>query len=493
MDLSSYTPIYVRTTGNDENDGWTVENAKRNPQSAYDDAFAAGGLRGHVLDIGAGTFAGITLTANWPVRIAVRGAGATSSFLGGINGQGSAESTDPSIVEAGLGYDIALRSDLTVNLGTINASAGASVDYSGARGGDITLTDAITGNVSSNGGYAGSSAGGTQNIVGGNIYIEGSTCGDISAYGGENYSYTAGNGGSVTLVDSVVGNINASGGTSDNDNAGHGGDVSITNSLAGTVVTVGGTAPSGNIYEGCYGGHGGNVSLLNSDSGSINAQGGIGGYATGASGTVSIYSSGCGAIEVSGGASTWGWPSGGGDVTLENSSSGNISSNGSGSNSSEGSNGGSVSLTSSASGYITAYGGNSSGRDGGTGGNGGNVTLEFSLCSYIGTTGGDSWVGSPGNGGDVVLVDLGLSYVSTIHTEGGPSLDIDGNPAGSGQSGAIYSYSNRYTDFPSWLSAATFDDTNTFALSSATVKSRLPNTDSAKVVFPFADILCTGL
>jgi hypothetical protein len=183
MDLSSYTPIYVRTTGSDANDGLTVGNAKLTAQAAYDTALAHGGGTGNkVLDLGAGSFGGIVLAANWPVRIAVRGAGATSSFLGGINGAGADSvwlgEPDYMMLSLTSGFNIEIVSDNTVHLGAISTSGGSggvSDSGYGGNGGNVSLTNSTSGAITAMGGQCGWMLGN-----GGNVSLTNSTSGGIS-------------------------------------------------------------------------------------------------------------------------------------------------------------------------------------------------------------------------------------------------------------------------------------------------------------------------
>lgn len=227
MDLSSYTPIYVRTTGDDANDGLTVGSPKCMAQSAYDAAVAAG-TGNYVLDFGAGSFGMILLAANWPARIALRGAGATSSFLGGINGAGIAaggtlddDGNFTAEWDSSAGYNIELVGD-GISLGAISTSGGngSSTDFGwgsyplGRDGGSINITGCSMGAVSSSGGYGWSTAGNA-----GSIELVGCQAGDIYAAGGALYAAyyydTPSSGNNVALTDSTSGAISTPGGYTD--------------------------------------------------------------------------------------------------------------------------------------------------------------------------------------------------------------------------------------------------------------------------------------
>ena len=118
MDWSTYTPIYVRASGNDANSGLSVFNAVATVQHAYN---IAAGMSGNVvLDLDAHTYAGIGhpelglgLTADWPARIGVRGVSATTSFLGGINGSGINDDANGDGLATN-GWNLTIVSDGTV-------------------------------------------------------------------------------------------------------------------------------------------------------------------------------------------------------------------------------------------------------------------------------------------------------------------------------------------------------------------------------------------
>ncbi|MEI8045377.1 MAG: hypothetical protein WCL11_28470, partial [Verrucomicrobiota bacterium] len=218
------TNLYISTTGNDANDGLTIGSPKLTAQAAYDTAFADTG--DYTLQLGAGTFAGITLTANWPVRIAVRGAGATSSFLGGISGNGA----DDTGSGATAGFNIEIVGDNTANLGTISTVGGYGVYISG-NGGSVTLTTSTSGAIST----AGSDSLGSSGSSGssGSVSLTDSTSGDITTKGSDGYDGYGGYGGSVSLTTSTSGDIFANGGVGNydignGDGGGGGGSVSLT-------------------------------------------------------------------------------------------------------------------------------------------------------------------------------------------------------------------------------------------------------------------------
>jgi hypothetical protein len=123
--LEKYTPIYVRTTGNDSTGDGSSGNPYLTAQKAFEVAYAGTGLK--VLDFGAGDFLGVDIASvgqdgyDWPSRIAVRGVDSQSSILGGI---------------IGAPHKISIISDKTVEIGEIS-------------GGSTVLTDCKAGKVNS--------------------------------------------------------------------------------------------------------------------------------------------------------------------------------------------------------------------------------------------------------------------------------------------------------------------------------------------------------
>ena len=247
MDLSTYTPIFVRTTGNDTLDGLTLATAVATVQQGYNIAMAAGSGN-YVLDIGAGTFVGVVLTADWPVNIAVRGAGNTVSFFGGINGNG-ADGGD-GVTSPAPGFNVTMIGDKSIHLGDISlAGGGGSNNYlmQGQDGGALSLTDVVIGNVSTVGGADNNSGAAGS---GGSVSFSGITAEAISLFGSDCVSSgNGGSGGSVVAINSILGSIQTSGGSAPNGSGGTAGDISLVNSKAEGVSANGGfgdCGPDGN-------------------------------------------------------------------------------------------------------------------------------------------------------------------------------------------------------------------------------------------------------
>lgn len=294
--LSGYTPIYVRSDG-DNSDGLTPETAFTSAQSAFDLTYGFGS-GDYVIDLGIGSFGGVVLSAGeWPVRIAVRGVGYGSSDIGGITyppGGGS----------------VAIIGNNTATLGNITLDGiGVDGDGDGNNGGNVNLTNITCGNISVNG--FGGNAGGN----GGLVTLNGASVGTISSNGGEGLSlgYSNGSGGNITLIsNSIASSISSNGGA--NGSNSDGGTVSITNSAGGDISTVGGTTTTsfrtcgaggtitlnnavvGNIISNSgessdtnsYGASAGNVIVISSTTNNINASGGNTALGGGNAGTISV-------------------------------------------------------------------------------------------------------------------------------------------------------------------------------------------------------------
>jgi len=257
--------LFVRDGGND-GDGLTVGNAKSNPQNAFDVAFADTGVA-YVLDIGTGTFAGVTLTADWPSRISVQGAGAALSNIGGINGFGA--DAPSSETGGGNGLNIEIIGNGTVNLGDVLVYGGSdSYGWGGGSGGVVTLTNVTCGAVVTVGGNVGGSVVG----YGGSISLTDCITGSLYAYCGSDLSgysryYFGGSqpAGNVTLVNSTVGDIAACGTT--NQTGGNGSTVILTDSTAGAINASAGDNSNGSNYPG-------SITLLRSAIGAVSLVGG---------------------------------------------------------------------------------------------------------------------------------------------------------------------------------------------------------------------------
>jgi hypothetical protein len=239
-DLSNYTPIYIRTTGNDTTGDGSSGSPYATAQKAYDIAnvLVATTSGNYVLDFGVGSFGGVTLAQDWPSRIAVRGAGDTQSFLGGITGNGADVVIDfetwDVVSPVTNGFNISLVSDLSVNVGVVSASGGDGSGTYAADGGAVTLTDSISGNITS----SGSSSGGL-----------------------------GGPGGAVTLTNSTSGNI-----TNTTDGLEQGGVVTLTNSTSGTITSSAAVTLT-NSTSGTITSNGGAVTLADSTSGNVSTPG----------------------------------------------------------------------------------------------------------------------------------------------------------------------------------------------------------------------------
>jgi hypothetical protein len=352
------TTVYVKTTGNDATGEGTELSPFLTAQFGYH-ALLGSTTGDVVLDFGASSvgmtnFGGITLTADWPVRISVHGAGATTSIVGGVSGSGADSFYDyPNSTEVAstAGFNIEIVSDNTVNLGDIYADGGSALDNgTGGNSGSVSLTSCKVGSILARGGRSdiASDCG-----SGGSVDIYDTTAGTIFTYGGDSNDAPGlgGAGGGVVATNSVCTNIIANGGMG-GDGA-SAGNVTLTNSTSTAITADGGigiVGPSG---------HGGNVTLTNSVSSSISMVGGscIGPDLGGNGGNASLTSSTSGAIFTSGGNGT-GYNGGiSGNVTMISSTSGSISSVGGAGDANAGGWGGTVSLTSSATGVISTLGG----------------------------------------------------------------------------------------------------------------------------------------
>jgi hypothetical protein len=259
--LSSYTAVYVRSNGNDLTGNGSSGAPFATAQAAFNSAYARlNGLNSFVLDFGAGSFSGVNLAtagaANWPVSIAVRGVGSTTSYLGGITASGT-NGPNPTT-----GKNVTVISDNTINLGGISTAGGALISGSGgngANGGNVTLTDCVVGNINAAGSAAldGYSNGGFIGGSGGNVALTNCVAGSISNFGATASSGVGGNGGDVTLVKSTVGIIENYGGNAQTI-GGNGGVSTISNSYPGNIDSRGGyndTRPNGESGTAVFSGY----------------------------------------------------------------------------------------------------------------------------------------------------------------------------------------------------------------------------------------------
>jgi hypothetical protein len=298
--LSSHTAIYVRTTGNDTTGDGSSGSPYATAQKAFDIAAATPG--NCVLDFGVGSFGGVTLTQDWPLRIAVRGVGPTQSFVGGINGSGENIVFDfenyVTLAPPTNGRNVSLASDLSINVGNISVVGGNNdvdnLEPSG-NGGLVTITDCVGLLVNSSSGTGGGGLGVPGlNMVAGDVTLAGSNFGDITATGGNGTDHMSGFGGDVETTNSTTGNINCSGGET--------------------------------YYSQGFGGSAGEVTVSNSTTGNITCSGGYGAETGGYAGDVAITNSTCGSINTIGGCTDYDAFKAGGNITLTNSTTGDLNS-----------------------------------------------------------------------------------------------------------------------------------------------------------------------
>lgn len=373
MAWTGYTPIYVRTTGNDANNGLSVGSPKLTVQSAFDAAYAAGSGN-YVLDIGTGSFTGVTASSSngWPSRIGIRGISTSASTIASITGDLYGR------------YAFNILSDNTVTITSIINSS-TNQTYGSFPGGTVSLSSCTTGNIDVSSGYI--SADGVTG-TGGTVTLTSSTVGAINASSGSAYynnQSNTGNGGTVTLISSTAGAINTNSGSA-YQNSGSSGSVSLTNSTAGTISTAGGIGSYNNS------GSGGAVSLTSSTAGNINTFGSNASVTSGSGGAVTLTVSTAGNITTSSGYGNTSSGSGGAVTLTSGSTVGDISTSSAYSNNNVGSPG-SVSLTNSTAGNITATKGTQANYYGTAVTAGGSVSLTSSTCKVI-TTNGNGFPGS---------------------------------------------------------------------------------------------------
>jgi hypothetical protein len=185
-DLSSYTPIYIRSNGNDSTGDGSSGNPYLTAQKGFEIAYAGAGNK--VLDFGVGSFGGINLaTLDWPSKIAVRGAGATTSFVGGINGDGSPQGFfDGNPILGGPGANISIISNKTINIGNIQTNGGGTYcgESSDPGAGNVTLIDCIVNTITSRGSDGCGDWPPTNGSTGGNINLTNSNCLNIDCRNG---------------------------------------------------------------------------------------------------------------------------------------------------------------------------------------------------------------------------------------------------------------------------------------------------------------------
>lgn len=266
------TIIYIRTNGDNDTGDGSEALPYLTAQKAFDVAVVGSGP--HLLNFGIGNFGGVTLTQDWPSRIAVVGVNATQSFLGGINGNGTDAVTDfdtyTIVLPATNGKNISIVGNNSINLGTIttNGAYGGDTNYdfiNGSNGGNVYLTNIYASNITATGGTGGNLNGGNGGN-GGNITLNGCSVNELTANGGlVSYVGNGGRGGDVELTDSSCGNININGSDGDASGVGgSGGNVLLTNSIAGNINSIFGI----NYFPGVVNG---NITLSSSTVKIINA------------------------------------------------------------------------------------------------------------------------------------------------------------------------------------------------------------------------------
>jgi hypothetical protein len=286
MAWTGYTPIYVRTTGNDSNTGLSVGSPKLTVQSAYNAAVAAGSGN-YVLDVGTGSFAGVSANG-WLSRIGIRGVSTSASTLASVTGNtyqiyilSDNTITITSIINSSLGSSSAGLVALTgVTAGAIIASSDSG-NYTTGNGGNVSITSSTAGAINTNSGNTAYTNASTQSGNGGAVTLTSSTAGAISTSSGSSYNIS-GPGGTVTLTSSTAGAISTSSGSCYY-STGSGGAVTLTSSIAGVITTSSGSG----IYNST--GAAGNVILTNSQPTGINAVGGTSSLnIPGATGTTTV-------------------------------------------------------------------------------------------------------------------------------------------------------------------------------------------------------------
>lgn len=174
--ISTPRVLHVESDGDDDTGDGTLAAPFLTAQAAFDVAIAGSG--DFVIQCGVGNFGQVLCASTgWPERIGIRGAGASQSFLIGINGEG-VPGTDAVVTDAGAnegtpateggaGAALTIVSDGTINLGTIIATGGAggncatdSDDYTiapaaGGQAGEVRLTGVVADVVISFGGAGG--------------------------------------------------------------------------------------------------------------------------------------------------------------------------------------------------------------------------------------------------------------------------------------------------------------------------------------------------
>lgn len=238
------------------------------------------------IEAAAGSYSGLTLSANWNSNVVVHGQGATLSNLGGVWGDVTGETASGSRIGA-QGRSVVLKG-WDIHLGNISVNGAPSsptavTGWSGGNGGTVTLdgVNLKVGAISSVGGGATSLTNAPKAGNGGSITLnEGVTSGEIYAMGGDGGPNSVGLGtqtgqGGTVVVSGTSGTILADGGSASTGTPGAGGTVTI-HGTSGDVYARGAAAQSNSTMAGRAGGAGGTVTV-NGTTGKVVVSGGKGG------------------------------------------------------------------------------------------------------------------------------------------------------------------------------------------------------------------------
>ena len=250
----AFITIYVRTTGSDSNNGSSAGSAFLTAQAAFNytrNQAISYPSNTYALDFGAGTYGGIILRGDdysqvaplsWPQNLQIKGAGAASTFLGGIDGNAGSPGNYSNIgpynesqyLGASAGASINITSDKSINLGNITANGSPGGDdaqnyqqNNSGGGGSITLNNCIAGNITAQTGY----------LV-------------ITADGAEQFNYggfAATQGGSISIYNSQVSVVEVSG--LNDVYATPSGTIHLSNYSSATQLRANGGTSSGWSYQ----------------------------------------------------------------------------------------------------------------------------------------------------------------------------------------------------------------------------------------------------
>ena len=324
IEIAHASVVYLRADG-DDGTGLIGDAslAFQSAQAAVDAAIAASPSTQFpvTIDVGAGdvtNFGSVVLSANFGQHVSWRGAGAGISSIGGIDASGPAgfSPTYPgydapcaeggSGEDGGVGYQLMLSGDSTVNLGSIRSVGGS--------GGTPYYDGCGSPYMNGNGGSGGSVEIGAGTLVG-SIDVSGGQTGG----GGSTYNVpVAGGGGSVSVgAGAETGTINARGGLP--------GVFVTANSGSGGNIAIGAGAETDDLYADAgddednawlrQGGTGGNVTIAeNASVGDVSADGGYSDFFDGGTaGSVTIAAGvSHGSVRLVGGNTQWGHLAGSG-------------------------------------------------------------------------------------------------------------------------------------------------------------------------------------